>query len=143
MLERGKETEVIQQRRPQIARHPSHLVEHRVEPVQRHAQHRRHRRALGRRQLEPVRGGLQHQLHRHQQLADAIVQLAREPRALLFLRLHHPPGQLVELGVRLAVVAHVEREAARRHQQDADAGNHADPRHGLADVGFGTRVELA
>ena len=35
------------------------------------------------------------------------------------------------------------RASAGRHQQDADGGDHADPGHGLADIGLGARIELA
>ncbi|MCY1226956.1 hypothetical protein D9M72_392090 [compost metagenome] len=37
----------------------------------------------------------------------------------------------------------VQRQAAGGDQQDADAGDHADPGHGRADIGLGARIELA
>ncbi|MCY1239715.1 hypothetical protein D9M69_544900 [compost metagenome] len=41
------------------------------------------------------------------------------------------------------MLADIERKAAGRYQQDADRGNHADPGHGLPDIGLGTGIELA
>ncbi len=143
VLQRREQAKVVKQGGAQVARHPAHLIEDRIQPDQRSAKHGRNRGALGRGHAQTVGGRLQQQLDRHQQLADAVVQLARQPRAFFFLRLHHALRQLPQLGVGLAVLAHIERQAAGGHQQDADRGNHADPGHGLADIGLRPRIELA
>lgn len=143
VLQRRVQPEVVEQRGTQVARHAPHFVEHGIEAVQRHAQHRHHRGGLRRRQAQPVGGGLEHEFDRHQQLADAVVQFARQSRTLLFLRLHHALRKLAQLGIGLAMLADIEREPARRHQQDADGGDGADPSHGLADIDRGTGIEPA
>ena len=58
---------------------------------------------------QPYHPRLDLQLDRYQPLADAIVQIARQPGTLFFLRFHHALGQHLELGIGHAQLADIER----------------------------------
>ncbi|MNI27214.1 hypothetical protein D3C73_809430 [compost metagenome] len=69
------------------------------------------------------------------------MQFARQAGALVFLRTHHLLGHQPQLGVGLAVVADVQRQAAGGHAQDGHGGNARHPGEHAADVGLRRRVD--
>ncbi|MCY1518645.1 hypothetical protein D9M68_533680 [compost metagenome] len=64
------------------------------------------------------------------------MQFARQAGPFVFLRAHQLAGHQAQLGVGLAVVADVQREAAGGHAQDGHHGDAGDPGEHLADVGL-------
>ena len=74
------------------------------------------------------------QLDRHQPLADAVMQVARQPRPLLLLRFDHALCQHFQLGVGHAQFAQVQHQAAGGHQQGTEDGDGGDQLHGRADI---------
>ena len=145
VFQRGGQAQVVEQGGAQVVRDAAHLAHGIVQPVQRAAQRgvdMGQRARLGAQRLaQPLARRLQRQLDRHQHLADAVVQLARQARALVFLGPHQLPRHQPQLGVGLAVVADVQRQPAGGHAQDADGGDAGDPGEHVADVGLRRRVD--
>jgi hypothetical protein len=109
VLQGGGQAEVVQDGRAQVVRNAAHLGHHVAELVGGMLEHRLRRLLLlGLARRQPDHPGLDLQLDRHQPLADAVMQVARQPRPFLFLRLDHALGQHLELGVGHAQLADVQ-----------------------------------
>ncbi|MNY04868.1 hypothetical protein D3C86_1375700 [compost metagenome] len=79
-------------------------------------------------------GQFEAELDRHQQLADAVVQLAGNPRTLLLLGTDDALRQQLQLAVGQALLADIQGQASGRHQQHRHQRHAGQRPHGAADV---------
>src|SRR5471030_128032 len=84
--------------------------------------------------LDQVAGQLELKLDGNQQLTDAVMQFAGDPRAFFFLQADDALVESLELFVGQAMFADVQCHAADKHQQHGNQRDGGDCQHGAVDT---------